>query len=292
MGVWAIRQTSAAGDKASKGKMMTAKTLLLILILAALGLMALPTGSGRAQLGGCADTLGLTYGARYRLEDLRGGTLTAAAIGIGDFDPAVTILDASGTPVACNEDSPEALDYGAGLPQVNAPANPRSAVASLPVPDAPTTYEVVVSSQNDRSGEFVLLIDGVEIFGASNVDRYFIFSNEGQVAEEVPLGVYAVNLDRPQQALAPTLVFRYGTEFTRRCLKSSAASLCQGEHEDLTGYSVTTGGERASLTGDDTMVYVEVGGFPATFEVEVASYQGRTFGPYSLLIYSGVGYPR
>ena len=43
------------------------------------------------------------------------------------------------------------------------------------------------------------------------------------------------------------------------------------------------------LNGDDAMLFFEAGGDSAEFTIEVTSYQALSFGPYTLIIHSGVG---
>jgi hypothetical protein len=263
-----------------------------LFIVVSLLLMSLPWLPAQAQFAGCADEVGQQFGARYLLNDLGGEEMIVAAIGIGDFDPELTILNPAGEPIACDTDSDEAQDYSAGLPSVRAPANSRTAVTRFEIPDrANQDIEIIVTSADNRSGEFVLVVSGLEIFGADDSDLVTIFSNEGQVEVEAPLGMYAVNLDRPEQLLDPVLRFSYSNIFERICYKSSAASLCQGNHSDMAGFEATVAGNNGIMTGDDVMAFVELGGQTAEFELEITSYQAATFGPYTLLIHSGVGYP-
>lgn len=265
------------------------KSLLLLLLLLPL---SLPIFSAHAQFAGCADEVGEQFGARYLIHDLGGEDVTIAAIGIGDFDPELTILNPAGEPIACDTNSDEAQNYSAGLPSGRAPANSRTAVTRFSIPDrANQDVEVIVTSANDRTGEFVLVINGLEIFGSDDTDLFTIYSNEGQVEAESPLGMYAVNMDRPDQALDPVLRFSYSNIFQRICYKSSAASLCQGNHRDMTGFEATVDGKNAIMNGDDVMAFVEIGGQTAEFELEISSYQQATYGPYTLFIHSGVGYP-
>jgi len=263
--------------------------LLLLLLVATPALLV-----DARQFSGCASEAERDYGARYQLHALNGFTFNVTAIGMGDFDPAITILGADGEIVTCSTTSRNRAQASVNLPSVNAPANPRTASVHVPVPgnQGRLDYTVIVTEAEGRNGEFVLIYDGAQVFGANDVDRFTIFTNAGQVVREVPLGIYALNLNRPQQALDPVLTFRYGGEFTQVCRKSSSRALCDGDTQDLTGFGVSLDGSRlVGLTGDDAMLFYEVGSRTAEFSLEVSSYQAQTFGPYVLIIHSGTGYP-
>lgn len=265
--------------------------LMLVLLVSAGAVHAAPT----AQFKGCADEQGMQFGARFIAHSLNGFNMVITAVGVDGYDPQITVLDASGTIVTCNEDSDEAAQVAVNLPSVTAEPSPTSARADVRVPgdQGRLDYTIIISSQTGTYGEFVMFYQGAEIRPASEVDEFTVVTNEGQVANEAPLGLYAVNLRRPEKAVYPTITFAYGDNFSQTCSKSSAAILCDGEFEDLTGYSVTLEDETPiPLNGDDAMLYYDLGGEAAEFSLTVASYQAASYGPYTLIIHSGTGYPK
>lgn len=246
-----------------------------------------------AQFAGCADEIGKEFGARYTFTAKRGETLTIVAIGEEAFDPELSLMTPSENPLVCNDDGLDGANYGANLPFAPIQGGSRTAILEYTVPDATPQQDflLVVTSANQRSGNFMLLINGMQLNPSDEVDEYGIPYNEGQVRAEVPLGIYAMNINRPDQVLDPVLEFRYLDIFEEICYKSSSAALCEGAQEDMSGYSVTWAGESALLNGDDVMVYYTLGGQSGEFDLNIKSYQGNSFGPYLLAIYSGVGYP-
>ncbi|HLA43497.1 MAG TPA: hypothetical protein VJZ27_08690 [Aggregatilineales bacterium] len=65
----------------------------LILLLAIVPFAAV-NAAPSDQFAGCADEQGMEFGARFTARRLNGLTMEVTVIGIEDFDPEVTILDA------------------------------------------------------------------------------------------------------------------------------------------------------------------------------------------------------
>jgi len=261
---------------------------LLILVI----LLAMLPGMAHAQFAGCADEEALENGAYYTLSALNGLTVTVIAAGVGDFDPAITVYDAEGAVAVCNDNSREAAEVALTLPTAEVLPNSNTAMVKFNVPgdQGRLDYQVVVTSADGQPGEFVMIYEGAEVFPAQDVDRFIINSSQGQIDAQVPLGIYAANLQRPQKAIDPRITFRYGDNLEQVCGKSSSRTLCDGDSEDLTGSTVQMPGrDLATLNGDDVMLYFELGGEPAEFTLEVSSYQANSFGAYVLMIHSGVG---
>jgi hypothetical protein len=273
------------------------RKLMLAVALLALVIGARPltvTASPVAQFAGCADELDEEYGARFVLTSLNGLNFTLTAVGVEDFDPTITVLDQEGEVVACNDNAEEAAAVAVVLPEVEAGPSEGAARVDVRVPgdQGRFDYEVIVGSADDSSGEFVLFYQGAEVFGSDNVDKFMVKTNEGQTTASVPLGLYALNLKRPEIAVDLEVSFTFG-DTTQTCQDSSSTSLCEGESTDLTGFTVTLeeGEDAILLNGDDAMLYYELGGEPGEFEVGVGSDGKASFGAYTLLFYSGVGYP-
>lgn len=270
---------------------ITSVVVLIVLVASALPFMSV-AASPAAQFAGCADEVGEEFGARYVLTSLNGLTFRVTAVGLGEFDPQITVIDQEGAVIACNDDSDDAALYAAVLPSVEVVASEGSSQVSVTVPgdQGRFDYEIIISSADGTAGEFLMFYEGAEVFGSDNIDEFKVFTNQGQVDAEVPLVVYAANLKRPELAIDPEITFAYGEDLVQTCSKSSADSLCNGEHEDLTGFTVTTDDiELYELNGDDVMLAYQAGGDPSEFLVSVGSYQAASFGAYALMIHSGVG---
>ncbi len=275
------------------------RRILIVAIVALLTLGALPLLSVNAspapQFAGCADEVDMEHGARFVMRNLNGMTMRVTAIGIDDFDPNITVLDAQGEVVTCNANSEEAAQVAVNLPTVTTEVpNEGAARASVNVPgdEGRLDYEVIVSGEDYSSGEFVLMYSGAEVFGADNVDQVSLFPSQSMADAEVPLNMYVLNLSGGESQYDPALTFSFGENFEQYCGKSSAESLCDGEHEDLTGYSVILDEDtERELNGNDVMLGFAVGGEAGEFLARIGSYNANTFGPYTLVVHSGLAYP-
>ena len=271
-------------------KLLPLSLILLLAIVPFAAVNAAPSD----QFAGCADEQGMEFGARFTARRLNGLTMEVTVIGIEDFDPEVTILDAEGNIVTCNDNAGDVAEMAVELPTAAAGPSENSANAQARVPgdEGRLDYQIIVSSADGTSCEFVLLYSGAEIFGADNIDEMTVHSNQGQVDAEVPLVVYVTNLSGGASQYDPALTFSFGEDFKASCYKSSADSLCDGDHEDLTGSTVTLSAEEfIELNGNDVMLAFAMGGDVADFTLEIGSYNAATFGPYTLIVHSGVGYP-
>jgi hypothetical protein len=272
----------------------TALLLLVISVLPFSGVFASPA----AQFAGCADEEGLATGVHFKATQLNGVTINVTAVGVDDFDPAITILDEEGNIVICNDTGRDVEGVAFTLPSLDeeqtAGPSESSATASFQVPsDERLTYEIIVSSADGNPGEFVVMFDGASVFPASDEDVYTVTTNEGMSDNAAPLGVYVANLRLPENPLAPRVRVTFGENFELTCSASSSRSLCGGDTVDLTGYTVTLlpDEEPIELIGNDVYTYFELGGDPGEFTVEVSSAASQSTGPYALIIHSGVGIP-
>jgi hypothetical protein len=272
------------------------RKLLVLVVLAALAVGVVPMAmAGNAnQFAGCADEVGLEFGARFGVKQVNGLTMSFTAVGVDGFDPELTVLDQTGEVVACDNDSNDVAGVSVVLPNVEAGPSDTSAKVEVTVPgdQGRFDFEIVVTGADNTSGEFVLLYEGAEVFGATNVDDFSYTTTDLQAEAEVPFGVYAANLKRPDLAIDPEISVTFGDQ-SQTCSKSSSSALCQGEHEDLTDFTVTLDEEAGpiALNGDDVMLYYELGGGAAEFGISVGSYQQASFGAYTLIVYSGVVFP-
>ena len=263
----------------------------ILLLLSAIPLSGALAGPDE-QFAGCASEEDLATGLVFIAKELNGVTLTVSAVGVDGFDPQITARNPEdGAVLTCNDNAGGVEELAFSLPTATAgPSELSSEVQVSIAVDERRDVEFVITGKDGTSGEFVLMLNGPEVFGSGDIDFYGVRTSEGQAESEVPLALYVANLGRPELAYDPYVVFRFGDDFEQDCGKSSAASLCQGDHEDLTGYTVTLDATRIrTMNGDDVMLSFQLGGEAAEFDIEVGSYQKRTFGPYWLMLHSGVG---
>lgn len=278
------------------GENLTMRKSLMFVVVGLLVLASVPfvNAAPNNQFAGCADELGEQYGARFTVKQVNGFNMVITAVGVDGFDPAITILDQNGEVVACNNDSADATEVAFNLPGATAEASELSARADVRIPgdQGRFDYTVIVTSNTETSGEFVLMYSGAEVFGSTNIDSFEFITNEAQAEAEVPLGIIAANLKRPELAIDLELSFTYGST-TQICQDSSSTSLCEGDSEDLTGYTVTLTADDGpiALNGDDAFLRYVLGGQADTYEIQVGSDNKASFGAYVLLLHSAVAYP-
>lgn len=265
----------------------------LFLVLAILVAM-LPTVSARpeAQFAGCDFEDKLDAGTFLYARGLLDVNLEVVVLGVGDFDPAVAIRNAAdGEILVCNDDGRDTDVVSVDLPSVTTEPSEKNAKASLRVPnDERLDLEIIVTSADGLPGEFVVMISGTSVFPATDKDIYGLKTSEAMVEAEVPMGIYVANLGLPRNPLNPEVTFKFGETFEETCSASSSASLCAGDSEDLTGYSVTLEEDTPiELIGNDVMLYYQAGGEPSEFVIEVNSANGASTGPYYLIVHTGLG---
>ncbi|NJL93059.1 MAG: hypothetical protein HC915_04705 [Anaerolineae bacterium] len=274
------------------------------------------TAAPTAQFAGCADEETWATGARFFATQLNGVSMEITAVGIGDFDPQITVLDEEGQIFACNADAEEAAELNFFLPTLPeaemaegeseeeselrggtaGPSEGSALVAFSVGAEERRTFEIIVTNENEGYGEFVLMIEGPSVFPAIDRDVYGLAVSAEQNMNEVPLGVYALNLRLPQNPLNPAvrLALGEGENFEQECRSSSSASLCDGDVTNLTGYTVQRAEDEAAieLLGNDSYLFVQLGGDePSEFVVEVFASAANTTGPYALLFHTGTGVP-
>jgi hypothetical protein len=269
-------------------------SFVLLLIILSIAMFIPAHAAPAPQFAGCADEADEPFAARLLVKGVRGLTFKITVVGLEDFDPAITVKDAAGEIVTCNNDSKDAALVAVTLPTITTEAAETSARVSVSVPgdQGALDYEVLVTGADQTGGEFVLWYEGAEVNPSDDTDRFEFLPTESQLAAEAPLAIYAVNIKRPQLAISPELTVKVGDNFTQTCSQSSSKALCRGEHEDLSAFTLTDEeGREIKLFGADSMLsYVLGGNKVVPFEIEVGSYQDATFGAYSLLIHSAVVY--
>lgn len=272
----------------------------VLLTLLFLSVVPLVGANPAAQFSGCADEVDEEVGVRVTALGMNGVDFEVIVVGLDDFDPEITILNADGEVVTCNNDARDGAEVEVNLPSITAGPSETTAIATTRVGgDERLDLEVIISSANDTSGEFIALISGPSIAVEADNDNFQINTNEAMVEAGVPLGVYAVNLGLPRNPLNPSITFSFGEDFEQSCSASSSSQLCEGDSEDLGGtdsdgnpfFVQFEADTPIELTGNDVMLYFEAGGEPATFDVEIGSSANSSTGPFYFLLHSGVSYP-
>jgi len=268
--------------------------ILIMLLLLIIGLI--PAALAQDDEEDCAEEEALKLGAHFWATDLNGVTLTAVAVGLEDFNPVITVLDADEEIVACNDDSGAADEIAFNLEGAGeAPASDSSAQVELEVEvDERFDFEIIVTSADGTYGEFVLMMYGTSIFPANDDDTFRVVASEEMIANEAPLNVYAVNLGLPRNNLSATVTLKSEEEeFEKTCLDSSSEDFCEGEEEDLSTSSVTLDGSDGPITLSWIDSYIRhdlTETDPTQYDIVIES-SGGTYGPYYVIVHTGVGNP-
>jgi len=274
------------------------KLLLLVALLVVLVSIApLASAKPAAQFAGCADEEARANGFTLRAVGLNGVQMNIVVVGVDDFDPAVTIMTEEGEVVNCSNDSGDAEEVSFTLPsldeeQVAGPSELSASSGFTVDSDERKSYDIIVTGNEGSMGEFVLLLYGASVFPAGDYDNYQIITSQAMNDAEVPIAIYVANLDLPENPLNPEVRVAVGEDFKQECRASSSDSLCDGDSEDLTGYTVTLEADEdpITLTGNDVVLAFAAGGDePVTLDIEARSSGGQSTGPYGLIIHSGVG---
>ena len=272
--------------------------LVLIATICALTTIPATTAAPPDQFAGCADEDDLDYAARFIIHEVFDTQFTITVIGVDDFDPQVMIRDDEGQLIACDNDTRAANVIAVDLPSVQAGFSPQTAQLSVRFlldeypDDPPSDFEILITGHDGRSGEFVMLYEGASIFGADDVDALSFFITEEQVAQQMPFIFYAANLNPDEFPLSPEMSLILGTEFSITCSVSDLSDLCEGQTTSLESFFVTRDiSQELVLSGNDVMLNFmpNVGG--EDYRIEIRSQGALTYGPYLLMVHSGVSYP-
>lgn len=237
-----------------------------------------------------------------------GSGYSVTVIGLDGFDPVVGLATGFGFSdlkqlELCNDDDLSVDDnYGVFLPTTgDIIVSDLSAHLdfSLSDPSGFQNVTMVVGSADGRSGQFVVLVEGMQVTTADNAgDPFAVGITTAMQRSQVPLGVYAI---AETNSLDPLLylsddslkvIQQDGRDVA--CDDAGSSKRCYGESESLSGYGVKVSGtvipggeldaylaltlqdlELAESTGDNYLQYV------------VTSTNRRTTGPYMLVIHAG-----
>ncbi|GAB4527023.1 MAG: hypothetical protein OHK0046_44420 [Anaerolineae bacterium] len=166
----------------------------IIILLALMTLLFATTA--QAQEGGisvtCPDGREITNGVEVVINMRPGFTLTATALGVGDFDPVIAVADRD-VVRACSDDSDRTRDYAVDLPTTGlVTANARS--AQLPFSHNYGDFEnisLIIGGFQGASGEFVLVIEGMAVTALDGEgDPFFLRVTENMTTADVNAAVY------------------------------------------------------------------------------------------------------
>jgi hypothetical protein len=228
-----------------------------------------------------------------------GYTYTATAIGIGDFDPVLAVLDANGNGL-CTDDDADASYYNADLPTTGFVS---SSSLSSQINFSPDTYglsdiSLVVGDYAGDSGEFVLVLEGMAVtpedgsgYGAG--DPYYVRVTQNMLNSGVPITAYMISLD---SELDPYLTIVDGSNSPLMVCDDAGSQSCDGQSASLNGYSVSTvTGSQLGGYQYDAMLQYDLYGTRLNSNPNenylsylMTSYNQSTFGHYLVAFHMGV----
>ncbi|HVU09785.1 MAG TPA: hypothetical protein VHD90_00850, partial [Phototrophicaceae bacterium] len=200
----------------------------------------------------CDDGTSFDNGVEVSVNQLRSGyTYRATAIGLNGFDPVLAVLDQSTNRGLCNDDNSAAVTYAADLPSSGSvPASSQSAQVTFNQNSNSTFADVslVVGGYNNQSGEFVLILEGMDATSADGAgDSFSVNITPGMVASGIPITVYMI---AEENSLDP---FMYQSDGKLNQLKDTAGNpigcddagdtnSCWGQSADLSSSFITGNG--------------------------------------------------
>ncbi len=218
----------------------------------------------------CDDGTSFNNGVEVSVNQLRSGyTYRATAIGLNGFDPVLAVLDQSTNRGLCDDDDSAAATYAASLPSSGSvPASSQSAQVTFNQNSSSAFADVslVVGGYNNQSGEFLLILEGMDATAADGAgDSFSVNITPGMVASGVPITVYMI---AEENSLDP---FMYQSNGSLTQLKDSSgnpigcddagdANSCWGQSTDLSNSFVTGNGGTVAGGAYDAMLRTPIDG--------------------------------
>jgi microcompartment protein CcmK/EutM len=253
----------------------------------------------------CDNGAEFSNGVEILVNSMRAGfTYTATAIGIGDFDPVLAVLDANGQGL-CADDTREAASYSVDLPTsglVSASTSSAQVLFSQTSGQNMADVSLVVGSVGDTSGEFILLLEGMAATSADGSgDPFSVRLTPGMVNSGVPLTVYMISVTGELDPLIARIDsdynFIYEGDQQVYCDDAGDAALCWGQSTLLNNSYVTRrGNERLGGFAQDAMLSIPLEGVELDPNPDfrfinylMTSYEQSSFGDYVLAFHIGTG---
>lgn len=253
----------------------------------------------------CDNGASFNNGVEILVNSMRAGfTYTATAIGIGDFDPVLAVLDANGQGL-CADNTREAANYTVDLPSsglVSASTKSAQVLFSQTSGQNMADVSLVVGSVGDTSGEFILILEGMAATSADGSgDPFSVRLTPGMVNSGVPLTVYMISVTGDLDPLVARIDadynFIYEGDQQVYCDDSGDPALCWGQSALLNNSYVTRrGNQKLGGFAQDAMLAIPLEGVTLDPNPDLrfinylmTSYQQSTFGDYVLAFHIGTG---
>ncbi len=246
------------------------------------------------------DNVTINNGVEIIVRLMRPGfNYTATAVGIGDFDPMLVVRDSTATSdCLANDDSDDAAAFRLDLPStglVNA-SNRSSQLTFNHNNSGMTDISLIVGEFEGKSGEFVLILEGMAVTGADGAGDPFTLNVTSSVSNSgVPLSVYMIGTQRSLDPYFSVMDYPDYTVWTDTdgdniICDDAGTNTCWDVATQLTNFQVTRGG-RGTVTADerDSMLQLPVQQIdPQPMTFVMSSYDRSSTGNYLLALHMGL----
>ena len=261
------------------------------------------TTTSTVSVPGVTATCGgltINNGVEIVVRQMRPGfNYTATAVGIGDFDPMLIVRDSTATSDCLgNDDSDDASAFQMNLPstgRVNA-SNRSSQLIFNHSNNSMTDISLIVGEFEGRSGEFVLILEGMAVTGADGAgDPFTLNGTSSMVSSGVPLSVYMIGTERQLDPYFSIMDYPDYTVWTDSdgdniICDDAGTNTCWDVGAALTDFQIGRG-SRGTITADerDSMLQVPIQQLdPQPMTFVMSSYDRSSTGNYLLALHIGL----
>lgn len=155
----------------------------------------------------CDTGAEITNGTEITVIQMRSGfSYNATAIGIGDFDPVLMVVNTDRQTGFCNDDSADAAQYAFSFPTtgvIEGKSTDSRVTFSQGSGQALGDMHLVVGGFGGMGGEFVLILEGMAVTPSADGDGdpFAIQVTDSMVRSGVNFEVYMIGIDNPLDPL-------------------------------------------------------------------------------------------
>ncbi len=143
----------------------------------------------------CDDGTNFTNGVEFIVNGLDTGvSYRATAIGLGNFDPIIALMSDDGT--ICVDNADTAASYSMNLPTTGlVPSSATSAQIEFSQSATSSSRSLIIGSQNSASGEFTLILEGLNVSRSDGAGDLVSVNISNSVAGSgIPLSAYMISV--------------------------------------------------------------------------------------------------
>ncbi len=245
--------------------------------------------------------INITNGVEITVRQMRPNfSYTATAVGIGGFDPVLIVRDTTNpSDGLCNDDDANAARFQMNLPSTGSvgAASSSSQVIFRHSNSSMTDISLIVGEFSGRSGEFVLIVEGMAVTPEDNQGDPFTLGVTSSMANSaVPLSVYMIGTQGGLDPYFSLIDYEDFTVWTDTdnlqiyCDDAGNSSTCWDVNSSLNGFQVGRGSQGV-ITADaqDAMLRVPIQQLdPQPMTFLMSSYNRSTTGLYLIAFHIGL----